>query len=68
MHGGLTFSDLIDGEMIEEWYDLTEADKGMWIIGFDTVHYGDTLSNRPKKYVQKEADSLLAQVKNYKAH
>lgn len=65
VHGGLTFSELVDEEMIKNWDELTEADKGMWMIGFDTAHAWDNLSTCPKEYVQNEADRLLEQVKNY---
>lgn len=65
VHGGLTFSELVDAKLIEKWGELTEADKGMWMIGFDTSHYRDNLYTCPKEYVEAEAERLLGQVKNY---
>lgn len=67
VHGGLTFSELVDDELIEKWDKLTEADKGMWMIGFDTAHYRDNLHTCPKEYVEAEAERLLEQVANYHA-
>lgn len=49
IHGGLTFSEMKDD---------------MWVIGFDTCHYMDTVSLWPKWRVQQEADNLLQQVIN----
>jgi hypothetical protein len=47
INGGLTFSDMING---------------MWVIGFDTAHYGDTMTRWPKEAVEQEANDLLLQV------
>ncbi len=67
IHGGLTFSGLIDEQALVWGKDiLTKDDIGMWMIGFDTAHYSDTMSKWPEEKVQAEADRLLAQVINYK--
>ena len=59
VHGGLTF-----GEPYEtlSWPELTEADKGHWIIGFDTCHYSDTKERWPKEAVREETKILMKQV------
>ena len=64
VHGGLTFSELVDAEIVKRWPGLTDDDIGFWIIGFDTAHARDTLSRWPKEAVQAETDRLLEQVKN----
>lgn len=66
VHGGLTFSEFVTDEMIETHQELLESDKGMWMIGFDTLHAWDSQSSCPKKYVKREADRLLAQLTKYK--
>lgn len=63
VHYGLTFSAEVTDDLIMHWSnELRESDKGGWIIGFDTVHYGDTLERWPKEAVQAEADRLMAQL------
>jgi hypothetical protein len=47
INGGLIF-----GEMVNE----------MWVIGFDTAHYGDTITRWPESAVKEHADYLLEQV------
>jgi len=48
VNGGLTFADdYIPGQ--------PEETKGMWIVGFDTLHYGDT----PQKWPSQQ--SVLAE-------
>lgn len=64
IHGGLTFSEEVNEEILEHWGSLlTKEDIGCWIIGFDCAHYGDNLITCPKEYVQAEADRLLEQCK-----
>lgn len=65
VHGGLTFSELIDEKMLKEWaanHGLTADDIGKWVVGFDTCHYADNQNNWPKDAVQKETDKLAAQI------
>jgi hypothetical protein len=62
VHYGLTFSELVTDTLIDKWPELTEADKGGWIVGFDTLHYGDTSEKWPKEAVQAEADNLMSQL------
>lgn len=64
VHGGLTFSELVDDEMIEKW-EIDAEDKGKWCVGFDTAHYQDNLSRWPKEAVQAEADNLMKQLVAY---
>ena len=45
IHGGLTYSNYND-------------DKSYWVIGFDTAHLDDDLTNCSKEYVEKETIKL----------
>lgn len=63
VHGGLTFSNYISESMIKSW-DIPEEYKGMYMIGFDTFHAGDTEEYWTKERVQEEADNLLEQCKS----
>lgn len=65
IHFGLTFSALVDDDMIEDW-NLDKEDKGMWCVGFDTMHFGDTLDKWPKEEVEKETERLKDQLLSYK--
>jgi hypothetical protein len=62
VHGGLTFSEKINEQMIDN-FKLSPEDIGKWMIGFDTCHYQDTLKRWPKEKVQEEANRLLEQCK-----
>jgi len=65
VHGGLTFPELVDEKMIEQWdceHGLTKEDIGCWMVGFDTAHYRDNISRWPQEEVQKEADNLKDQL------
>jgi hypothetical protein len=62
VHGGLTYSELIDEEFVENIKNLHSYDIGCWMIGFDTAHYGDSLQKWPRAKVLLEANSLLQQV------
>lgn len=64
VHGGLTFSELVTEEMAERWGIFSPEDIGMWCIGFDTAHYGDTKENWSKEAVQKEAEMLRVRISN----
>ena len=58
VHGGITFADeSIDGQ--------PKKTEGMWIVGFDCCHSGDTPSTCPKEYVEAEAERLREQLENY---
>ena len=63
VHGGLTFSELVDVEMCESW-GLKDDSIGMWCVGFDTAHYGDDKTRWTEERVQKEADNLLSQLQS----
>ena len=52
-HGGITYTDFGDG---------TNAPKDWWVFGFDTSHFGDTLSNWPKEAVEAETKKLFCQL------
>lgn len=70
VHGGLTFSKLVDEELIERSENdepkLDNNDIGKWMVGFDTAHWNDTIQNWPKERVQRETESLKQQLMNYK--
>lgn len=58
-HGGLTWSALQD----EKGLTLAPDEvKGMWVVGFDTAHYGDTLERWPELMVRLEAERLKRQL------
>lgn len=61
IHGGLTFSELID-EDVAEVFGMDKKHTGSWLVGFDTCHYGDTLEKWPKEKVQEEADLLKKRI------
>ena len=61
VHGGLTFSGLVDTKMVEDW-GLEKEDEGKWCVGFDTAHYSDNLSKWSKEKVQEEAERLKEQL------
>jgi hypothetical protein len=66
VHGGLTYSDLIDEDMIDSFKDLfTEDDIDSWCVGFDTAHLGDNLINCSKEYVIRETNKLKEQLMSY---
>lgn len=60
VHGGLTFSECADN--LQHWDEITEKDKGCWVVGFDTAHYHDNLTRWPKSEIQKETDRLMSQL------
>ena len=64
VHGGLTFSELVDNEMVEDW-GLDKEDFGKWCVGFDTAHFLDKLINWSKEKVQQEVERLKDQLMNY---
>jgi hypothetical protein len=65
VNGGLTFSQEVDDDLIEHW-QLKPKDKGMWIVGFDTAHCGDTLAKWPREAVVAEAKRLARQLSKIK--
>ena len=61
VHGGLTFAE--PANALSDWADITEEDKEGWVVGFDTAHYGDSLSNWNKIAVANETKELAKQLK-----
>lgn len=61
VHGGLTFSELVDKEMVETW-KLDKEDEGTWCVGFDTAHYKDNSTNWPEERVKEETEKLKDQL------
>lgn len=66
VHRGLTFSELVDMEMVERW-GADKEDIGKWCVGFDTVGGGANLTNWPEERVLKEAEYLRDQLIAYKS-
>jgi len=60
VHGGLTFS---ENAKDLDWPELDKKDKEGWVVGFDTAHFGDSLSNWSKIEVAKETKKLAKQLK-----
>jgi hypothetical protein len=61
IHGGLTYSNEIQEKHInDDWFkgQLTTEDIGDWMVGFDTAHYGDDLTNCSKEFVIEETQRL----------
>jgi hypothetical protein len=53
VHGGITYADFGDG---------TNAPKDWWVFGFDTSHFGDSLSSWPEDKVIEETKELFIQL------
>lgn len=66
VHGGLTFSDFIlDNWNAEEWLDeKPEHPEDYWVLGFDTIHAGDNLTNWDRDAVINETLRLKEQLEN----
>jgi len=62
VHGGLTFSMLVNDQLISEWKEVDESTKGGWIVGFDTHHYGDNKENWTMSRVIEETRKLKKQL------
>lgn len=62
VHGGLTFSRMIDKNMLKYYHELNESHIGLWMVGFDTKHWGDNLKLWPKEEVIKETINLRNQL------
>lgn len=60
VHYGLTFSESVSNL---DWDELKDEDKGGWVVGFDTAHWGDDIYKWPKIAVEAEAIRLLDQFK-----
>lgn len=61
VHGGLTFA--CSADTVHKDFGILPEDKGGWIVGFDTCHYGDTAEKWTKEKVQAETDRLAEQLK-----
>tara|TARA_R110000851_G_scaffold53069_1_gene126037 strand:+ start:597 stop:917 length:321 start_codon:yes stop_codon:yes gene_type:complete len=55
VHGGLTYSELVESGDLQCFDELIEGDVGSWMIGFDTCHCGDTTEQWPAEYVRSYA-------------
>lgn len=64
IHVGLTFSGLVDFDLIKDW-ELDQEDEGKWCVGFDTAHYGDNILKWPKERVEEETEKLKQQLLFY---
>lgn len=62
VHYGLTFSASVDELNLDKWPEITDEDKGGWVVGFDTAHLGDDLARWPQESVEAEAKRLAEQL------
>ena len=51
VHGGVTWAR--NSDHIVGWKEVQDMDD-MWVIGWDTAHFGDDMANYPKERVLKE--------------
>ena len=51
VHGGVTWAR--NSDHIVGWKEVKDMDN-MWVIGWDTTHFGDDIANYPKERVFKE--------------
>ena len=59
VHGGITFSELIDcKDENSEWHVLD----GMWAFGFDTAHSDDDQYSCSESYVKRQLDDFAKQL------
>ena len=59
VHGGLTFSHFVK-EL--DWNEVSDCNPNDWVVGFDTHHFQDTLSDWPIEKVEKELLNLKNQL------
>lgn len=66
VHFGLTYGQIVTPSIIMSFNtkELNDSHIGMYLIGFDTGHYTDTLKLWPKKRVIEETQYLEKQVRN----
>jgi len=62
VHYGLTFSE--PASELSEWPEILPEDKDGWVVGFDTLHSGDTEYKWPEFAVMDEANRLKEQLEN----
>jgi hypothetical protein len=61
VHGGLTFSELVDIDLAKKMH-LEQEDIGSWCVGFDTAHWNDTIEKWPERAVVAETCHLKLQL------
>lgn len=62
VHGGLTYGNIITEDNLNRWSELEKDDIGKYMIGFDTMHYNDTLQFWSKERVEEETIFLKNQL------
>lgn len=65
VHGGLTFSEPVNEELMQKppfREVLDKSDLGCWMVGFDTNHYGDGPNKWPRSKVLAETLELEKQL------
>lgn len=66
VNGGLTFASGSDRLRENGWRKESLPDGKWWVVGFDTAHYGDSLSMWPKSSVEHETKKLMQQFQDLK--
>jgi len=62
VHYGLTFSETVDEDIKQNWPELSDANLGDTVVGFDTLHYGDDEFKWPYEAVVAETERLKTQL------
>lgn len=70
IHGGLTFAEMSDSvnkvfEQDKIEYLDGELPNGYWVFGFDTMHWGDNISTRPREWCVNETIELKRILENW---
>lgn len=55
----LTFSSMVNEEMVNHWPELRKQDIGKWCVGWDSCHVHQNISNYPKEVIDKETQKLM---------
>ena len=70
VHGGLTFAG--KSEVVNLHFDKSKTEyldgdlpDGYWVFGFDTMHFMDSIDNRPREWCISETNRLKQQLENW---
>jgi len=64
VHGGITYSEKGDSQSVIG-KAFNESIDGMWVFGFDTAHFGDTIKEWTEEKTAKEIDKLYNELKKF---